>query len=111
MLTNQGQRAGSPPHCFPEEDIMQIDFGKTASDYGRHRAGFPEQFFDRIFHGGLVSPQDRVLDLGTGTGSVARGMALRGCNVTGLDISVSMTDQSRQLDREANVDIAYVNEK
>lgn len=35
---------------------MQIDFGKTASDYGRHRAGFPEQFFDRIFRAGLVSP-------------------------------------------------------
>jgi ubiquinone/menaquinone biosynthesis C-methylase UbiE len=90
---------------------MQIDFGKTASDYGRHRAGFPEQFFDRIFTMGLVSPQDRVLDLGTGTGSVARGLALRGCDVTGLDPSSSMIEQSRQFDREANVDIRYVNEK
>lgn len=90
---------------------MQIDFGKTASDYGRHRAGFPEQFFDRILQARLVSAQDRALDLGTGTGSVARGLALRGCTVTGLDPSLSMTDQSRQLDREANVDIRYVNEK
>jgi SAM-dependent methyltransferase len=90
---------------------MQIDFGKTASDYGRHRAGFPGEFFERIFRAELVSPQNRVLDLGTGTGSLARGLALRGCDVTGLDPSVSMIDQSRQLDREANVDIRYVNEK
>ena len=90
---------------------MQIDFGKTASDYGRHRAGFPEQFFERIFRMGLVSPRDRVLDLGTGTGTVARGLALRGCAVTGLDPSESMIGQAQSLDREADIDIRYVNAK
>lgn len=87
---------------------MQIDFGKTASDYGRHRAGFPEQFFDRVFARGLIARGQRLLDLGTGTGTVARGMALRGCTVIGLDPSVSMTEQAQQLDREAGVDIRYV---
>ena len=90
---------------------MQIDFGKTASDYGRHRAGFPDRFFDRVFAMGLVKPADRLLDLGTGTGTVARGMALRGCSVTGLDPSESMTGQALLLDREAGVDISYVTAK
>jgi hypothetical protein len=27
---------------------MAIDFGKTAQDYGKHRAGFPEAFFERL---------------------------------------------------------------
>ena len=27
---------------------MTIDFGLTANDYARHRAGFPESFFERI---------------------------------------------------------------
>jgi len=90
---------------------MQIDFGKTASDYGRHRAGFPDRFFDRVFAMGLVKPADRLLDLGTGTGTVARGMALRGCSVTGLDPSESMTGQAGLLDREAGVDISYVTAK
>jgi citrate synthase len=26
---------------------MQVDFGRTADDYGKHRAGFPEAFFAR----------------------------------------------------------------
>jgi len=90
---------------------MQIDFGKTASDYGRHRAGFPDRFFDRVFAMGLVKPADRLLDLGTGTGTVARGMALRGCSVTGLDPSESMTGQAGLLDREAGVDVSYVTAK
>lgn len=88
---------------------MQIDFGKTAADYGRHRAGFPDRFFERIFATSLVAPSDRVLDLGTGTGSVARGLALRGCAVTGLDRSPDLMAQARQLDREAGVEIRYVN--
>jgi SAM-dependent methyltransferase len=91
--------------------MMQVDFGKTASDYGRHRAGFPEQFFDRVFAMKLIAPGQRLLDLGTGTGTVARGMALRGCAVTGLDPSASMTGQARSLDREAGVDIRYVTAK
>jgi SAM-dependent methyltransferase len=91
--------------------MMQIDFGKTVSDYGRHRAGFPDRFFERVFALGLVKPADRLLDLGTGTGTVARGMALRGCSVTGLDPSESMTKQARLLDREAGVDIRYVTAK
>jgi len=27
---------------------VEVDFGKTATDYGRHRAGFPEAFFERL---------------------------------------------------------------
>jgi len=57
---------------------MAIDFGKTASDYARHRAGFPDAFFERLFSDGTVRPGQSVLDLGTGTGTVARGLALRG---------------------------------
>src|ERR1700680_118132 len=46
---------------------MPVDFGKTAADYAQHRAGFPDQFFDRLFRSGIATKTDRVLDLGTGT--------------------------------------------
>jgi len=87
---------------------MAIDFGKTASDYARHRAGFPDAFFERLFTDGTVRPGQSVLDLGTGTGTVARGLALRGCEVTGLDHSAPLLAQAAEMDRAAGVQVKQV---
>jgi SAM-dependent methyltransferase len=87
---------------------MAVDFGKTASDYAKHRAGFPDRFFERLFADGIVGKGDRVLDLGTGTGTVARGLAVRGCLVTGLDPSEALVEQAKRLDRDAGVTIRYL---
>jgi SAM-dependent methyltransferase len=86
---------------------MNVDFGKTATDYGRHRAGFPDAFFDRVFAIGAVVRNDRVLDLGTGTGTLARGFALRGCEAIGLDRSAAMLEKARELDARAGADVSY----
>ena len=87
---------------------MTIDFGRTAEDYARHRAGFPDRFFDRLMAVGAVARGNRVVDLGTGTGTVARGFALRGCTVTGLDPSDALRAQAEALDRETGVSVCYV---
>jgi len=87
---------------------MKVDFGKTASDYGRYRMGFPDRFFDRAMAAGYVSAGDRLLDLGTGTGTVARGFALRGCQVTGLDPSTSLLAEAARLDAARGVSIRQV---
>ena len=85
-----------------------VNFGQTASDYGRWRAGFPPHFFKRIFAEGWVMPENRVLDLGTGTGTIARGLALRGCRVTGLDSEQHLLTEAARLDREAATGVTYV---
>lgn len=87
---------------------MQIDFGKTAQDYGRHRAGFPPAFFARLSTFGVGMAGQRVLDLGTGTGTLARGLALRRCTVTGLDPSAPLLEEAQRLDRDAGVAVRYV---
>lgn len=87
---------------------MNVDFGKTAGDYGKYRAGFPDRLFDHLFTSGIVSEGGTVLDLGTGTGTLARGFALRGCSVTGLDASPAMLDEARRIDAEIGVAIGYV---
>ena len=87
---------------------MATDFGRTASDYARHRAGFPDAFFERVFADGSVRKGDVVLDLGTGTGTVARGLALRGCEVTGLDHSAPLLVQAAEMDRAAGVQVKQV---
>ena len=88
---------------------LRADFGKTASDYGRHRAGFPDEFFERLQTAGILRAGMRALDLGTGTGTIARGLASRGCEVTGLDRSAPLMEQAAELDRVADVVVKYVN--
>ena len=84
------------------------DFGRTADDYARHRAGFPPELLDRLAAIGVVRPGARVVDLGTGTGSLARLFAQRGCEVTGVDVAGPLLEQAMRLDREAGVRVAYV---
>jgi SAM-dependent methyltransferase len=42
-----------------------------------------------------VPPGSRVLDLGCGAGREAFGLARRGCEVTGVDLSVPLVDRAR----------------
>jgi len=88
---------------------LTADFGKTANDYGRHRAGFPDEFFERLKTLGILRAGIRALDLGTGTGTIARGLATRGCEVTGLDRSAPLMEQAAELDRGAGAVVKYVN--
>jgi SAM-dependent methyltransferase len=86
---------------------MKPDFGNTARDYRQHRAGFPDSFFSRLEAFGLGRPGQLVVDLGTGTGTLARGFARRGCRVIGIDTAEAMLGQARELDREAGVEVEY----
>ncbi len=75
----------------------RVDFAKTAADYAAHRAGFPDEFFDRI--AGHVGPfTGRTwADIATGTGTLARGFAARGAEVVGLDRAAEMLAEAAKL--------------
>ncbi len=96
------------PSALRDAKAPPVNFGQTAADYGRWRAGFPPHFFKRLFAEGWVMPEYRVLDLGTGTGTIARGLALRGCRVTGLDSEQHLLTEAGRLDREAATGVTYV---
>lgn len=86
---------------------MSIDFGKTASDYRTHRAGFPPEFFNELQKRDIGNSAQKILDLATGTGTVARGLAQKGAAVTAIDIAQPLLDQAQELDREAGISIDY----
>jgi len=86
---------------------MNVNFGLTADDYAKHRAGFPNAFFERVFNAGIVKTGDSLVDLGTGTGTLARGFAKRECNVIGLDISAQLLEQAKDLSEKAGLNIEF----
>ncbi|KRV47665.1 methyltransferase [Wenjunlia vitaminophila] len=86
---------------------FHADFGLTAEDYGRHRAGFPPELVERLNGRGIGLPGQDVVDLGTGTGTLARLLARAGARVTGVDPAAPMLEQARELDRASGVEIDY----
>jgi hypothetical protein len=44
--------------------MIPVDFGKTASDYCKHRAGFPAEFFWELSRFGIGLPGQRIVDSG-----------------------------------------------
>lgn len=64
-----------------------IDWGKTSADYALYRPGPPESFYQKLSALGIGLRGQRILDLGTGTGVLARQFATQGAVVAGIDIS------------------------
>ena len=83
------------------------DFGKAAADYAAFRQGFPASFFDRLSGFDIGRPDQSTLDLGTGTGLLARAFAAAGARVTGLDRSEALLAEARAASRAAGLEIDY----
>ena len=88
--------------------MINPDFGQTAYDYARYRAGFPPEFFDSLDEIPIVLKEARIVDLGTGVGTLARGFAKRGGLVTAVDISEDLMREARRMDDESGVEVKYV---
>lgn len=74
-----------------------INWGATSADYAAFRPGRPDGLYDRLQALGIGLPSQRVLDLGTGTGVIARALARRGSIVTGIDIAPEQIEEARRL--------------
>ncbi|NUP11353.1 MAG: methyltransferase domain-containing protein [Polyangiaceae bacterium] len=93
------------------EGAPLVDFGRTANDYARHRPGFPVAFFDHVAGLGLGVAGQRIVDLGTGTGTLARGFAERGASVVGIDPSDKMLVEAGELARTEGLAVEWVQAK
>lgn len=70
-------------------------FTSTVDDYRKHRPGYPDALLDWIVADAGLSPGDRVLDVGCGTGISSRALAARGLRVLGVDPNAAMLEAAR----------------
>ena len=77
------------------DNDREFDWGRTARDYARYRPGYPESFYDLLPRLGVGLPGQRILDLGTGTGVLARELAKRGATVTAVDVAAGQREAWR----------------
>lgn len=91
------------PRHIDRQSTYLPRWSRTARDYARHRAGFPASFYARVEP--LLGP--RVLDVGTGTGTVARALARRGHAVTAIDVAAGQLAEAVRLANEADLAIDF----
>jgi SAM-dependent methyltransferase len=92
------------PHI---DRAREIDWGKTSRDYAEHRPGYPEPFYELLAALGIGRPGQRILDLGTGTGVLARAFARRGARVTAVDIAPAQVAAARELAVREGLEITF----
>ena len=81
-----------------------FDWGRASRDYARYRDIYPREFFQRIVGRGLCVSGQRVLDVGTGTGSLPRGMHAYGASWVGTDASREQIAQAKKLSKGMTID-------
>jgi SAM-dependent methyltransferase len=67
-------------------------FGSVAEPYDRYRPAFPDALLDDL---AALAGSAEVLDVGSGTGKVARGLARRAVPVLGVELDPRMAEVAR----------------
>lgn len=78
-----------------------FDWGKTAESYAKSRNIYPQQFWDMLHNLGVGDTNQKVLDIGTGTGILPMNMKKFGGKYTGVDISSEMIEQAKFADTDS----------
>ncbi|MFN0058662.1 MAG: class I SAM-dependent methyltransferase [Planctomycetota bacterium] len=79
-----------------------FDWGRTSSDYATHRPGPPASFYQMLAALGIGTAGQAIVDLGTGTGLLAREFARRRCKVVGIDVSPQQIAAAKSLVSQAD---------
>ncbi|MFC1742586.1 class I SAM-dependent methyltransferase [Candidatus Riflebacteria bacterium] len=78
-----------------ERNSRRMAFGAVAEEYDQIRPGYPEQLFADIFSFANLKPGAAVLEIGCGTGQATMPFINKGCNLTCIDLSQSLSDIAR----------------
>lgn len=99
MPTVPSGRSLDPAHDSDQIRRTARSFGTDATRYDRTRPRYPAALVDRLAG---TQPLD-ILDVGCGTGIVARQLRAAGCRVLGVDVDPRMADLARRDGTEVEV--------
>lgn len=74
-----------------------FDWGRTAELYAKSRNIYPQEFWEILHTLGVGQAEQKILDIGTGTGILPMNMKCYGGEYTGVDLSSKMIEQAKAL--------------
>ncbi|MEJ2856247.1 MULTISPECIES: class I SAM-dependent methyltransferase [unclassified Saccharothrix] len=84
------------------------DQGAFWADHADHFDAGAARYHERLLDAARVTPSDRVLDIGCGTGKSTRDAARRAAHALGVDLSSRMVEEARRrAEREGLANVAF----
>ncbi|MRG86039.1 class I SAM-dependent methyltransferase [Salinibacillus xinjiangensis] len=88
---------------------MKNLYGNVAMDFNKYRSGYPSKFYKKLKeHYNIPLKNQRVLDIATSNGLAARDLAYQDCVVTGLDNSVELINEAKEINQVEKLNIEYL---
>ena len=84
-----------------------FDWGKTSLDYAKYRDILPDELREKLLAIGIGRKGQRILDIGTGTGTFPRFMYGTGAKFTGVDIASNQVRAARSLAEKEGMEIGW----
>lgn len=81
-----------------------FDWGLASKDYAKYRDIYPSEFYEKIVELGYCTENQKVLDLGTGTGVLPRNMYRFKARWTGVDISENQIKYAEKLSKGMKIE-------
>lgn len=94
-------------HSDNIDNGRSFDWGRTSKDYGNYRDIYPDSFYKNLLTLGIGNKGQKILDLGTGTGVLPRGLYQYGAKFIGTDISSGQIEMAKVISRDMGMDIEY----
>ena len=86
----------------------EFDWNKSSALYAKYRDIYPDEFIARLKNAAKIKSGMNVLDIGTGTGVIARALYGTGARFVGVDIAEKQIDGARRLAKEQGMDIDFL---
>lgn len=107
MSYSQPEGSGLVIHRKDIDNGKPFDWGRTSKDYGKYRDIYPESFYKNLLSLGIGKKGQTILDLGTGTGVLPRGLYPYGAKFIGTDISSEQIEMAKSISKDQGMDIDY----
>jgi len=79
-----------------DRETLRATFESAADIYHEARPDYPEELFDFLTRAAAISPGDRLLEIGCGTGKATIPLARRGLQITALEMGPGLAAAARR---------------